>query len=230
MTLRVEIFRGNDLALPDSEVNVVIDVVRAFTVAHYAFLRGAAEILLVPDVAAAFAVRKERPEVLLAGEVGGLPIEGFDLDNSPVRFASAELEGLIIVQKTTNGVKAALHSLGAPTVLLTGFSNAEATVRYLQAHYGGTDARINLVASHPTGDEDFACAEYIRSQLLGEAMDTDEVRRRIYGCETVVKFLDPARPEFNAEDIDYCATSLPPAFVMAVYQGALWTSVRKVTL
>ncbi|WP_345973591.1 2-phosphosulfolactate phosphatase [Sulfurimonas diazotrophicus] len=230
MTPRVEIFRGNDLALPDAEVNVVIDVVRAFTVAHYAFLRGAAEILLVPDVAAAFAVREERPEVLLAGEVGGLPIEGFDLDNSPARFALAELEGLTIVQKTTNGVKAALHSLGAPAVLLTGFSNAEATAHYLQARYGGSDARINLVASHPTGDEDFACAEYIRSLLLGEAMDTDEVRRRIYGCETVAKFLDPARPDFNPEDIDYCATSLPPAFVMAVRQDARWTSVRKVTL
>ena len=230
MSPRVEIFRGNDLTLPASEVNVVIDVVRAFTVAHYAFLRGAAKILLVPDVETAFGLRQKRPEVLLAGEIGGLPIEGFDLDNSPVRFASAEVEGLTIVQKTTNGVKAALHSLGAPTVLLTGFSNAEATALYLKSHYGNSDAKINLVASHPTGDEDFACAEYIRSQLLGEAMHADEVRRRIYGCETVAKFLDPARPEFNAEDIDYCAACLPPAFVMAVYRKGGLPTVRKVML
>ncbi|MHC3994347.1 2-phosphosulfolactate phosphatase [Thiomicrolovo sp. ZZH C-3] len=230
MTPRVEIFRGNDLALPPSEVNVVIDVVRAFTVAHYAFLRGAAEMLLVPDVEAAFAVRQERPEVLLAGEVGGLPIAGFDLDNSPVRFASADLEGRTIVQKTTNGVKAALHSLGAPTVLLTGFSNAEATALYLKARYGNSTAKINLVASHPTGDEDFACAEYIRSLLLGEAMEADEVRRRIYGCETVQKFLDPSRPEFNAEDIDYCAAGLPPEYVMAVHREGALPTVRKVML
>ncbi|WP_345990457.1 2-phosphosulfolactate phosphatase [Sulfurimonas sp. HSL1-2] len=230
MSPRVEIFRGNDLTLPASEVNVVIDVVRAFTVAHYAFLRGAAEMLLVPDVDTALTVRNQRPEVLLAGEIGGLPIDGFDLDNSPVRFASADLEGRTIVQKTTNGVKAALHSLGAPMVLLTGFSNAEATALYLKAHYGDSDAKINLVASHPTGDEDFACAEYIRSQLLGETMHADEVRRRIYGCETVVKFLDPARPEFNAEDIDYCAACLPPEFVMAVRQDGRWPVVRKVML
>jgi hypothetical protein len=47
--MTIEIFRGNDLALPESDANVVIDVVRAFTVAHYAFLRGAEEIWLVAD-------------------------------------------------------------------------------------------------------------------------------------------------------------------------------------
>ena len=80
--MNISIFRGNDLTLPWADANVVIDVVRAFTVAHYAFLRGAEEIRLVPDVEAALAVREKQPEVLLAGEIGGLPIEGFDLDNS----------------------------------------------------------------------------------------------------------------------------------------------------
>jgi len=226
----VRIFRGNDLALPPSDANIVIDVVRAFTVAHYAFLRGAEKILLVPEVADAFAVRNALPEVLLAGEVGGLPIDGFDLDNSPRRFAAAELAGRTLVQKTTNGVKAALHSLGAPTVLVTGFSNAEATAAYLQKRFGGSGARINLVASHPTGDEDLACAEYIRALILDETMTGDEVRERIYGCETVKKFLDPARPAFDARDIDYCAEALAAEFVMAVSKAGRWPEMRKVPL
>jgi len=229
VTPRIEIFRGNDLAQPEADANIVIDVVRAFTVAHFAFLRGTERILLVPDVDAAFAVRAELPEVLLAGETGGLPIEGFDLDNSPARFAAAELEGRTVVQKTTNGVKAALHSLGASVVLVTGFSNAPATAAYLRARFGGTDARINLVASHPTGDEDFACAEYIRALVSGEVMPADAVRARIFACETVQKFLDPARPEFDPADIAHCAESLPPAFVMAVAEER-WPTVRKVAL
>ncbi|MEJ2501167.1 MAG: 2-phosphosulfolactate phosphatase [Campylobacterales bacterium] len=228
--MQIRIFQGNDLVLPESDANVVIDVVRAFTVAHYAFLRGAQKILLVPDVPEALAVRDELPGVLLAGEIGGLPIEGFDLDNSPCRFADADLEGKILVQKTTNGVKAALHSLGAPLVLVTGFSNAKATAEFLVRRFGGTDARINLVASHPTGDEDLACAEYIRSYIAGKTMSSDEVRERIYGCETVKKFLDPGRPEFDPNDIDYCACELPPEFVMAVRKAGRRPEMRKVML
>jgi len=226
----IRIFRGNDLALPDADANIVIDVVRAFTVAHYAFLRGAEKILLVPDVEDAFAVRDKLEGVLLAGEIGGLPIAGFDLDNSPRRMAAAELAGRTLVQKTTNGVKAALHSLGAPAVLVTGFSNAGATAAFLLRSFGGADARINLVASHPTGDEDLACAEYIRSLILGAEPDADAVRERIYGCETVQKFLDPSRPEFDPDDIDYCAKALPAEFVMAVDRQVPWPTVRKVML
>ena len=227
--MTIEIFRGNDLALPESDANVVIDVVRAFTVAHYAFLRGAEEIWLVADAEEAVAIRDEQPEVLLAGEIGGLPIEGFDLDNSPHRFAGADLRGRRLVQKTTNGVTAALHSLGAPTVLVTGFSNARATAEYLIARFGGSGAAVNLVASHPTGDEDFACAEYIRSLLRGEKMDAEEVRRRIYGSETAQKFLDPSRSEFDPVDIDYCAKPLEPEFVMEVTEEARPT-IRKVAV
>jgi len=229
VSLRIEIFRGNDLTLPDADANVVIDVVRAFTVAHYAFLRGAEEIRLVPDVAEALAVRDAYPEVLLAGEIGGLPIDGFDLDNSPRRFAGAELQGRTLVQKTTNGVEAALHSLGAPTVLVTGFSNARATAEYLLQKFGGSRAKINLVASHPTGDEDLACAEYIRALIRGEAMEEEAVRRRIYGSDTAQKFLDPARPEFDAVDIDYCAEPLEPEFVMQITGGTRPT-LRKMPL
>ena len=228
--MSIKIFRGNDLALPESDANIVIDVVRAFTVAHYAFLRGAQKILLVPDVEEALAVRREYPDVLLAGEIGGLPIEGFDLDNSPCRFSACDLEGRTLVQKTTNGVKAALHSLGAPLVLVTGFSNAKATAEFLVGRFGGSGARINLVASHPTGDEDLACAEYIRDYIAGEGVTCDEVRDRIYRCETVKKFLDPARPEFDPNDIDFCALELPMEFVMSVRKEGRRPEIRKVPL
>jgi len=204
--IEVRIFRGNGLTLPDADVNVIIDVVRAFTVSHYAFLQGAERMLLVPDVAAALAAREELPHALLAGEIGGLAIEGFDLDNSPRRFAETDLQGRTLIQKTTNGVKAALHSLNAPTVLVTGFSNARATAAYLSRQC--SSGRINLVASHPTGDEDLACAEYIRSLLLGEAMETEQVQRRIRGSDTAQKFLDPAQPAFDPADIDYCCRPL----------------------
>lgn len=184
-------------------------------------------MLLVSDVPEAMATREEWPNALLAGEIGGLAIDGFDLDNSPRRFAETDLQGRTIIQKTTNGVKAALHSLGAPTVLVTGFSNARATADYLLQL--GSLKRINLVASHPTGDEDLACAEYIKSLLLGKEIEREEVRRRIRGSDTVQKFLDPNQPAFDPVDIDYCSESLAAEFVMAVSCEPKPT-VRKVML
>jgi len=57
------------------------------------------------------ALKASDPALLLAGEIKGLGIPGFDLDNSPYRVAQAKLEGRRLVQKTTNGVKATLAAL-----------------------------------------------------------------------------------------------------------------------
>ena len=75
-------------------VVVVVDVLRAFTTAAFAFAGGAEEILLVSTVEQAFDLRKELPDHLLMGEVGGLPIEGFDLPNSPTIVAKTDLLGI----------------------------------------------------------------------------------------------------------------------------------------
>ena len=71
----INIYQGNDLTLPDADINVVIDVVRAFTVSHYAFIRGAENIFLVPTVEDALSLKKTHPKSLLAGEINGLPID-----------------------------------------------------------------------------------------------------------------------------------------------------------
>lgn len=65
------------------ELGVVIDVIRAFTVAPFAAAAGASRIIPVLTLVEAFALRPRFPGALLMGEVGGLLPEGFDLDNSP---------------------------------------------------------------------------------------------------------------------------------------------------
>jgi hypothetical protein len=50
---------------------VVIDVIRAFTVAAYAFAGGAQRLWLVRTVEEALALREREPGALLAGEIGG---------------------------------------------------------------------------------------------------------------------------------------------------------------
>lgn len=217
--MKIQIIQGNDHQLEDADVNVVIDVIRAFTVAHRAFINGANEIILVGTVDEAFRLKETYVDYLLAGEVGGLPIEGFDLDNSPVHIQQANLQGKSLIQKTTNGVKAALHSLNAKHILVTGFSNAKTTAEYIKNRIvkEKPDLSIHIIASHPTDDDDLACAEYIAGLLNKDnRVSAGDVVKRIEASRAAQKFYDPNNPEFLREDIDLCVQEFPSDFVMKV--------------
>lgn len=225
----VKIIQGSAEAYPAADINIVIDVIRAFTVSHVAFLRGAREIFLVNTVEEAFALRGQNPGYLLAGEVEGLPIAGFDLDNSPHTFSQANLESKSLVQKTTNGVKATLRALNAKTVLVTGLSNAKKTALYARriatemAH-----CRVNIVASHPHDDDDLACAEYIRDQMLAlGAIDLAEIQYRINASRPARKFFDPDQPDFKEKDIAFCVQEVDCNFVMEVDLSLLLPRIVK---
>src|SRR5260221_11956752 len=94
-------------------VVIVIDVIRAFTVAAYAFAGGAARFWLVSAVDEAFALREREPRALLAGEVGGRLIPGFDFNNSPSLMAAADVYGRLLIQRTGAGTQGATRAVNA---------------------------------------------------------------------------------------------------------------------
>ena len=216
----VTIHQGHTPDLQRSDVTIVIDVIRAFTVAHYAFLRGAREIILAATVEEAFLLQKKHPGYLLAGEINGLPIYGFDFDNSPAKMAEANVRGRTLVQKTTNGVRATLHALNAGAVFVTGFSNAKMTAECVRKLCSPSSI-VNLVASHPDGDDDLACAEYIKAILLGNKDLSKEAAVKRIRCSGVArKFYDESQPEFNVEDIEFCTKEISGDFIMFVDSSA----------
>lgn len=218
--MRIEIVQGSGPFAPDAGVHVVIDVIRAFTVAQVAFMGGASEIVLARDKEQAFALREVWTDSLLAGEIGGLAVPGFDLDNSPARMAKADVAGKSIIQMTTNGVKAAVQALFAEHVFVTGFSNARQTALFVQTIEKKLKRPlVRLIASHATSDDDLACAEYMESILTErQSFSAEAVAARIRASDVAQKFFDPARPEFDAEDIDWCAREISCSFVMRVTQ------------
>lgn len=224
MTFDIQISQGHEPSLPPADAYIVIDVIRAFTTTQVAFDRGAERILLAAQIDDAFALKRANPSAILAGERDALKLEGFDLGNSPAACAEVELDARTLILTTTNGVRATLHALksaaphGAP-VLVTGFSNALASARFLRekslAAGSAQKTRVHLIASHPTGDEDLACAEFLRGWLLDdESLDVASVVERIRKSHAAQKFLDPARPKFDPRDIDFCAEARPENFVM----------------
>lgn len=201
--MKVKIFQGHRPALPNADVHVVIDVIRAFTTAFIAFERGAHAILLVSTIDEAFTLRESFPDYLLAGERNALQIEGFDLGNSPWQMSQTDVAGRGIIFTTTNGVTATLHALSqGGKVLVTGYLGAAQTVAAIKS-MAQPNLRINLIASHPTGDEDLAAAEWIERALLSlEPMNHNAILHRIKTCEAAGKFYDPQRQKYDPRDMD----------------------------
>jgi len=225
----IRILQGTDHPYPEADVNVVIDVIRAFTVAHVAFVRGVREILLVNTVEEATALKARNPALLLAGEIKGLGIPGFDLDNSPYRLAQAELEGRTLVQKTTNGVKATLAALAARHLFVTGYSNAMTTAGHVRQLLARDQLRtVNVIASHGLDDDDLACAEFIRDQILGlRQLRPEDVIERIRRSRPAAKFLLESPGEFEPQDLEFCIQALRSGFVMEVDRAAEVPSIHK---
>lgn len=111
-------------------VCVVFDVLRATSSMLEALSKGAAAIIPVSEIAEAVALKRERPEVLLAGERDGVRIRAaqsggvdFDFGNSPRDFVAEKVRGHTIVWTTTNGTRALQACARARTVLIGSISN-----------------------------------------------------------------------------------------------------------
>ena len=108
---------------------MVIDVIRAFSTAAYALAAGAAAIYLVGTVDEALAFKDAHPGSLAMGEDHGLRPNGFDLSNSPVQAAAADLDGRLIVERTSAGTQGVVAARSASRLWCASLVCASATAR-----------------------------------------------------------------------------------------------------
>lgn len=184
-------------------VAVVIDVLRAFTTAAYAFSAGASEIVLVRNVAEAYALRERFPAALLIGEVDGYPIEGFDLGNSPFEVVRRGLDGHRLIHRTTSGTRSAVAARGAQAILAASFVCAEATVEQVSRLAPEQVALVISGQDRPVGGaDDLACADYLAARLRGERPQAAPFLARVRESSAAKRFLDPQQPVFPIEDLE----------------------------
>ena len=227
----IKIRNGPDGFTGYHDVNVIIDVIRAFTVDYQAFCYGVSSIYLVKTVDEAFDLKKKNPNLLLAGEVNGYPIKGFDLDNSPVNPKLKQVKGKVLVQRSTNGVQATLNGLNAEKILVTGFSNAWATAKYIrQLLILNSSLSINLVISSENADEDMACADFIKELILNGKAKQEGYINRIIQSEAAKKFYDNEKHEFSIDELMACILISKSDFVMKVLIDECIPKIEKVML
>jgi 2-phosphosulfolactate phosphatase len=146
---------------------VIVDVFRAFTTAAFCIGAGAREIVLVADHEQALALKRQDPSLFLTGEIGGRPIPGFDVGNSPSAIERLDLTGRRVVQRTSSGTQGVVAAKAARAVVLGSFVVAQATVRYLQRVADDVTVVAMGAAAQEESEEDERCASYLAASLRG---------------------------------------------------------------
>jgi len=183
---------------------VVIDVMRAFTTAAWAFHLGAGRIVLCAGVDEALRVKARLPGALALKDAR--PQDGFELTNSPLELRSHDLTGRTIVQRTTAGTVGAVAARGAERLFCASFVCARATA---EAVLAGRPREVAFVVTGEdgAGDEDRACAEYIAALLADPAADPGPYLERAAAsraAETLRRRVAEKTPGVHALDIEAC--------------------------
>src|SRR5258705_2465940 len=196
---------------------VVIDVIRAFTNAAFAFSRGAKEIYPGSTVGEALQFKAETPNSLACGEVGGMPPEGFDFGNSPTQTDTLDLSGRVIIQRTGAGTQGIVRSINGNTIFAASLVVANATVLHILKHMPESVCFvITGQFSDESGDEDLACAEYLELLLKGKQPNPAPYINRVYKSRDALFHLDPNFPAFPKSDLEQCTSIDAFDFAMPV--------------
>jgi 2-phosphosulfolactate phosphatase len=157
-----------DPAVLAGAATIVIDLLRASTTICHALAAGAECVMpyVEIDETLAAAARFGREKVLLGGERGGLPINGFDLGNSPAEYTPEVVRGRRILFTTTNGARALHHARQARHIYVGAAANCRAVV----AKVRGTQA-VHILCAGTAGEitrEDVLAAGALVEAILAD--------------------------------------------------------------
>ncbi len=183
---------------------VIIDVIRAFTNAAFAFSRGTEKIYPVSGVDEALEFKRQNPGSLACGEVGGIPPEGFDFGNSPTQTNALNLTGRVVVQRTGAGTQGVVRSMQATQLVAASFVVAGATVKYIHSLRPEEVSFVVTGETYDGGTEDFACAEYLEALLRGLSPDPAPYLERVRRSRDGSQFMNGGHPHAPSADLDLC--------------------------
>jgi 2-phosphosulfolactate phosphatase len=159
-------------------IAIVIDVLRAFTCGALMFHYGIDELVLVGTPQEAFEIRSKDNNYLVAGEVKGVKVDGFDLGNSPkdiLELGDHFFRGRKVVYRSSAGTQGVLAaSAGGREVILGNYLTASAIAKYLRAK-DQHDLVVTILAmgyqAATKSAEDELCGDYIEHLLTGRPYD-----------------------------------------------------------
>jgi len=111
------------------KVVVVVDIFRATSCIVTGLAHDVSAIRPVGEVEETLKLGKKG--YIMAGERGGIKVDGFDIGNSPFEYQSDLVKGKKVAISTTNGSQAIIKSKEAEQIVIGAFLNLEALTDYL---------------------------------------------------------------------------------------------------
>ncbi|MDE3007866.1 MAG: 2-phosphosulfolactate phosphatase [Acidobacteriota bacterium] len=188
-------------------VVVVVDVLRAFTSAAYAFASGASSIWLVGTVDEALALAGEIPGALTMGEDHGRRPDGFDFSNSPVALANADLTGRVLVQRTSAGTQGAIAAKRATRLFAASLVCASATATAV-GKTGSDEPTYVITGRFPDtpdgGEDDLATAQLIERARLGHDLEISATIDAVAQSRWARRLATLGGDDVHESDVAYC--------------------------
>lgn len=127
------------------------------------------------------------PGSLLGGERDALPMEGFDLGNSPFDYVPEKVGGKRVIMTTTNGTRAIRDAIAAPMIWMASFLNMQSIVLALSRQFE-TNRRFQGIVVFCAGTEErFDLPDTLCAGMLIDALgpnvvlnDLGEAARMLY--------------------------------------------------
>lgn len=213
---------------------VIIDVLRMGSTLVAALENGARKIIPVTDTetASRLALPDERSTRILAGERGGMPIEGFDLGNSPLEYTAGAVGGKTVILTTTNGTRAVSVAARSHRTLVCSINNVGAVadavrdLTQLVILCCGTESSIAaedilcggmLIAALGGGVREDELDDEARMALSLARETGDEIEAFLRGCDSGRRLLALGL----GDDIVHCARRDISGIVPEVRQGTI---------
>lgn len=196
---KIQIIRKEDSSQATG-VAVIIDVLRSFTTAAYAFGSGAEKIILTSKLDEAAALAKAIPGALTVGDENKKPIKGFNFDNSPWSFTGHDLTGKILIHYNASSAHDIALNLPCKNILASSFVVAEATIARM--HTLGTTEVSFIITGNEDGSEDQALAEYFQARLSDKYDGHLGPYLRKVSSSPIGKYLHQRNDEYPLSDLD----------------------------
>lgn len=219
-------FIGIDECQNISGPAVVIDVLRAFTVAPLAISRGAREVVLVESLDEALRLKASTPSSLAFKD--GPPQQGFDLFNSPAHLLNLDVEGRTIFQRTTAGTRAAMASAHCKPLFCSSFVCASATARHIRAL--GLEPTYVISGDSGNATEDRAAALFIDALVSNPEADSAPFVRAVReskAADDLRRGIELGYVGVDASDIEICVDVDLLDFCLVASKGELGMTLRQ---
>ena len=227
--MKIQIYEFIEGARKAEGLTVIIDVFRAFSLAIYAFNKGAVKIIPVEEVEQAFNLKKDNPDFILIGERNEKKVTGFDFGNSPTEVNKHNLTGKTIIHTTSAGTRGLANAMNASEIITGSFVNVKAIIQYI---CNKNPDIVSLVAmgfrAETSTDEDILCAQYIKNELEGKSNNFEKMKS-IIKTGTGSRFFDPSNLGHSPpSDFDLCLDINKFSFILKAKKIGQLTELVKV--